>query len=235
MNRLILLAGLLLLVSTACRGEMSELPPAPAPTGIGAPPPTSTPTPVPTPTLPQVTVLVKSERINCRFGPGIVYLLINEIPQGRPLQATGRNDSSTWWYVRDPGNPAGFCWVSSDVTEAQGDVESLPIIPPPFVTVTGVNLRVEPNRIFVNCSQFPQTVFFEAAITTNGPTVFQWRWEASTGAVSDVGTLIFEEAGTQVINEFYQINAPNDYWVKLYVLSPNELAEQVNFPVNCSP
>ncbi|MBK6794996.1 MAG: hypothetical protein IPG80_21170 [Anaerolineales bacterium] len=50
-----------------------------------------------------------------------------------------------------------------------------------------------------------------------------------------MGTLIYEEAGTQVINEFYRINAPNEYWVKLKILTPNELVEQVTFPVSCTP
>ncbi|HNM38491.1 MAG TPA: hypothetical protein PKI33_15580, partial [Anaerolineales bacterium] len=85
------------------------------------------------------------------------------------------------------------------------------------------------------CNDFPQTVFFEANITANGPTLLNWQWEASTGVTSDVGTLIFEESGTQVINEFYRINAPNEYWVKLKILSPNQMEEQVTFPVSCNP
>lgn len=55
------------------------------------------------------------------------------------------------------------------------------------------------------------------------------------GAVSDVGTLIYEQAGTQAINEFYQVNAPNEYWVKLHVLTPNQLTQQISFPVSCTP
>jgi hypothetical protein len=121
------------------------------------------------------------------------------------------------------------------VIELEGPADQLPVTLPPFVTVTGVSLRAEPNRIVVNCSQFPQTVFFEAEVTTNGPTLLTWSWEASTGVSSNVGSMIFEEAGTQVINEFYPIGGPNDYWVKLRILTPNVLDEQVNFPVSCTP
>ena len=234
MTRLALLAGLFSIFILGCNYTNTALP-----TLTAVPTPQASVTPLPlstfTPTPVIISLQVTAELINCRTGPGTVYDSISEIKQGRFLQATGRNDSATWWYVSNPGNPGNFCWVSADVTQADGDTNLLPVIQTSSSIVTNVELRVEPNRILVNCNQFPQTVFFEALITTNGPALFTWKWEVSTGAVSDVGTLIFEEAGTQAINEFYQINSANDYWVKLYVLTPNEIVEQVNFPVSCTP
>lgn len=232
MNRLVLLAGLI--VMAGCTSQ--NTPPPPAPTIVPTIQAIPTPTPIPpTPTPVKVSVQVAAELANCRFGPGTVYMTMNEIRSGRLLTAVGRNDTSTWWMVEDPINPGGVCWVAAEVTEARGDVSQLAIVPAPFVSITKVNLRVEPNRILVKCSDFPQTVFFEAAITANGPTLLTWQWEASTGVTSDVGTLIYEQSGTQVINEFYRINAPNEYWVKLKILTPNEVVEQVAFPVSCNP
>jgi hypothetical protein len=235
MIRFVLLAGLVSLSLMGCARAAPT--PAPTPTAVPVfePSPTPTPTVIPTPTLPQVTLQLRSERVNCRFGPGTVYGVISELRQGQSLRAVGRNEASTWWYIRDPGNPGGFCWTSADLAEAQGDFEGLPVIQPPFVTVTSVNLRVEPNLIVVGCNQFPQTVFFEARVTANGPTLLTWNWEVSTGVTSTVGTMVFQEAGTQVINEYYQINAPNEYWVKLNILTPNEMTQQVIFPVSCIP
>ncbi|NWF64349.1 MAG: hypothetical protein HXY38_08595 [Chloroflexi bacterium] len=232
MKYLVLFAGVILTLA-GCATQT-----APPPTSTAAPPIPPIPTPTalsPTPTPVELSIKVTSELANCRFGPGTIYLTLNEIRGGRSLKAVGRNDTSTWWLVEDPINPGGFCWVSTEVTEEPEGMEQLPIIAAPFVTVTHVDLRVEPNRMVVGCDQFPQTVFFEAAITTNGPTLLTWQWEASTGVTSDVGTLIFQEAGTQIINEFYRINAPNDYWVKLIILTPNERVEQVTFPVSCNP
>ena len=233
MKRLILLAGFVTAL-VGCTSQDTPPPPAPIPATATQTVPAPTPLP-PTPIPVELPVKVTAELANCRFGPGVVYLTLNEISNGRTLTAVGRNDTSTWWQVEDPINPGGHCWVSSDVTDEEGDTSLLSIVPAPFVTVTKVDLRVEPTRIVVGCSQFPQTVFFEAAITTNGPTLLTWQWEASNGVTSDVGTLIFEESGTQVINEFYRINAPNEYWVKLKILSPNEMVEQVSFPVSCTP
>ncbi|MEK6751477.1 MAG: SH3 domain-containing protein [Chloroflexota bacterium] len=234
MKRIIQLAGLVSIALMACTRSSSESLPTPIPTINTQILPSATPVP-PTPTSAQVRVRITSELVNCRFGPGTNYQLVTELRQGQTEQAVGRNEASTWWYVRDPGNPGGFCWVSADVTEAQGDASQLQVAQPPFVTITKVDLRVEPNRIVVSCNQFPKTVFFEAQITANGPTLLKWKWEVSTGIASNEGAMIYEEAGTQIINEYYQINAPGDYWVKLLILAPTEQVNQVTFPVTCTP
>lgn len=235
MVRRVLLSGLLSFIFMGC--TLST--PAATPTSTVAPTivPTDTfvPTQIPTSTPSQVSLVVTDELINCRVGPGTVYELLGEIRRGQTARVAGRNDTSTWWYIYDPGRPGGFCWVSSDVTQITVGATALPVVQAPVALVDKVELFVEPNRISVDCTQFPQTFFFEAEITTNGPTVVSWQWEASTGAVSDVGDIVFEAAGTQVINDYYQVNGPNDYWVKLHVLAPNEWIEQANFRASCEP
>jgi hypothetical protein len=241
MKRHALLMLLFLIALTGC--NVGIQPPQPIASPLGTPEPVSTPlptfTPIPTftftPTPVVISMQVTAELVNCRSGPGTIFDTLSQIAQGRNLRATGRNESITWYYVNDPGNPGKFCWVSADVVQVSGEADLLPIVQPPLAMVTNVELRVEPNRIVVNCNQFPQTVFFEALVTVSGPTLFTWKWEISTGAVSDIGTLIFQEAGTQAINEYYQINSANEYWVRFYALTPNEVMRQVNFPVSCTP
>jgi hypothetical protein len=231
MKRRVLLAGLITVFLSACASATPVPTASPTMTLL----PTSVPTFTPTSAPARVDLHVVAGVVNCRFGPGTVFELINELSEGQSARVVGRNDASTWWYVRDPGNPNGFCWVSALVTEVEGEVEALPVIQPPVVTVTKATLRAEPDRIVVGCNQFPQTIFLEAEITTNGPTYVTWKWEASTGVSSEQTVLVFEEAGPQVINDYYQIGAPNEYWIKLHIFSPNEIIKQVNFPVSCTP
>lgn len=235
MKRRVLLTGLISILLAACTFTAPEPTAAPLPTPTITFSPASPPAIISTATLVRVTLTVKNTLINCRFGPGVGYALINEISQGVSARVIGRNELSTWLYIRDPGNPDGMCWVSATVTETQGAVDQLPVISSPIPAVTNVSLRVEPNRIVVNCNQFPQTVFFEAEVTTNGPTYMTWRWEASTGVSSTDGLLVFEEAGTKLLNDYYQIASPNEYWIQLHVLTPTESVTQVTFPVSCTP
>ncbi|HMU94008.1 MAG TPA: hypothetical protein PKE35_14785 [Anaerolineales bacterium] len=233
MKRRVLLTGLVSALLAACNAATPQPTATPTPITVPSVQPTAPIPPTTTPVTASLTV--KDSPINCRLGPGTVYELINELDAGENALVVGRSEDFAWWYIRDPGNPDGFCWVSANVTETQGIVEELPIIQPPVTTVTDVNLRVEPNRIVINCNQFPQTVFLEAEITTNGPAFVIWRWEASTGAASNDSTLVFKESGPQIINDYYQFAEPNEYWIRLHILSPNELTEQVNIPVNCTP
>ena len=232
MKRRVLLTGLVFTLLAACTFTAPE--PTITPVSTATFSPTLTPTIIPTATLARVTLTVKETLINCRFGPGTGYALINELGQGVSARVIGSNASLTWWYIRDPGNPNGFCWVSANVTETQGAVEELPVVQAPVTNVTKTSLRAEPDRIVVGCGQFPQTIFLEAEVTTDGPAYVTWRWEASTGAKSDNVILVFEAAGMQVINDYYQIGAPNEYWVKLHIIAPNEIIKQVNIPVSCT-
>ena len=195
--------------------------------------PTQTVLPTATPVV--LSLKVTDELINCRFGPGTLYALINELHKDDSARVVGRNDTSTWWYVRDPGNPNGFCWLAASVTKIDGDADSLPIIQPPVTVVTGMDLTVDPQRIAVECTKFPQTFFFEAEVSANGPTLVNLQWEASTGMKTDIDTLVFDEAGTKTVNQYYQVSGPNDYWVKLHILNPNMLTKQINFVATCSP
>lgn len=226
----VLFIGMALMLAACSAPQITFTPPVDTPATIQTP----TPAPTITPTPVILDLRVTSGLVNCRLGPGTGYVTVSELHEGQSTRAVGRNDAATWLYVRDPGNPGGFCWLAMSVIELAEDARSLPVSLPPLVTVTDLTLKVEPPRILVQCSQFPQTVFFEAQITANGPTLLSWQWEASTGAISDVGNLVFEEAGTKVLNEYYPINSPNDYWVKLHILTPNRMEQQVNFPVNCT-
>jgi SH3-like domain-containing protein len=233
MERRILFTGFILIFTLACAGTT----PTPTATPLPTPSLTVTPSPTasPTPTPVILNIRIKDEVVNCRFGPGTEYELLDELQAGQSSRAVGRNDASNWWQIRDPGNPNGLCWVSANVSALEGDGQSLPIVQPPFVSVTKVDLVVEPQKMVVNCDQFPQTFFFEATISASGPTLVTWNWEASTGVSSDIGTIVFVESGTQAINEYYQVSGANDYWVKLHILTPNTVTEQVNFRVECSP
>jgi uncharacterized protein YraI len=212
------------------------------------PPPTSTPTPektatpavtlsptvIPLPTRTALTIRAKDQSVNCRFGPGLVFEVVGIIKSNQSTRAIGRTADGSWLNVQDPGDPGGVCWVAAGAVETEGEVTSLSVMAAPFVTVTNLTVRVEPSKITVACSAFPQVFSFVAEITTNGPAIVTWRWEINTGNGPDQ-MLTFESAGTKTVREFYRVNGANDYNMKLHVLGPNEMIDGAYFFAFCAP
>ncbi len=141
----------LILAALAC--NWSEVAPPAAPVIEPSPLPTfaiSTLTPVPTETpLPTVTstpdapvARPRSLGANCRYGPGQEWAVVSTIPAGTMAEIEGRTVNTAWWYVSDPMKPDGsFCWVSYDVVETAGNLNTVRIVEPPEASVTQCQCR----------------------------------------------------------------------------------------------
>jgi SH3-like domain-containing protein len=236
-------AGLTLAMGILACSFTTDPTSTPAPASATPAPSTHTPTAVQTYVLPSVTpsptstlafAAPKDQRLNCRFGPATVYAVTGALEVGKLTQIAGRNADDTWWYVHDPGNPGGFCWVLAALTETSGNTSGLPVVRAPDVSVTKIAMSVEPPHRSVTCNAFPQTFYVTAEVTANGPAVVIWRWEVSTGEVSPENMLSFTEAGSQVLENYYQTPGANDYFISLHVLSPNDVNGRINFRVDCT-
>jgi hypothetical protein len=230
------LTGLILAaLLQACNLSSDVTPPLAGP-ATGAPielPPLHPSTITPAPK--ELIASPKNKLVNCRFGPGTVFAVIGEVNENQATRVDGKNSQGTWWYVHDPGNPGGFCWVAADFMNVNGNVDALPTVQPPLPSVTNIDVTVDPNLIVIPCDAFPQVVYFTAEITVNGPALVTYRWEVSTGISSADNSLVFDEAGTKAIQEFYRIVSPNDYWIRLHTLIPNDKSGEERFRVACNP
>ena len=193
--------------------------------------PTEPPTSTPAITL----ASAREQPVNCRFGPDVSYTIIGALNPGRQAEVIGKNIDITWLFVRNPSNPSTSCWLSVDYINVQGDVERLPVVGPPEIVVTSVNVRVEPQTMNVACDAFPQSVIISADISTNGPSIVTWQWESSTGQKSVEKQLLFESGGTKTVQDYYQINRVADYSIQVRTMLPNTMMGEANFKVICTP
>jgi hypothetical protein len=177
----------------------------------------------------------KEQPVNCRFGPGIAYAVIGALILGRQAEIIGRNQDSSWWYVRNPSDPSTSCWLSAEFVQVVGDVQALPVVNPPEIMVTGVQVRVDPPVINVACDAFPQVVTISAQITASGPSTVVWHWELSTGVVSPDKQILFEAGDTKMVQDYYQVSGVNDYRVQVQTTLPNIMTGQSSFKVVCTP
>jgi hypothetical protein len=200
-----------------------------------SPAPSDTPTPAPTgtPTIP--IAWPKSVAVNCRFGPGTFWASISGLNPGQTAEITGRNGDSTWWYIKDPQNPGGFCWVSASVTNTAGNLALLGIIASPNAVVTDVTVKLSPNTISVpGCMGPVQPISLKGTITVNGPVKVKWHFETQQGGSLTSHTTNFDEFGAKNANEDYTpIVSAGTYWVRLVITSPNSQTGEAKYKVNC--
>jgi hypothetical protein len=99
-------------------------------TPIFTPTETLTPSPVFTATssIPQISVSVAT---NCRVGPGKVYDRVGALLVGDVTEVLGRDPVGNYWYIRNPNQSNGFCWLWGEYATVTGNFAALPVFTPP--------------------------------------------------------------------------------------------------------
>jgi hypothetical protein len=99
-------------------------------TPIFTPTETLTPSPVftATPIVPQVSVSLAT---NCRIGPGKVYDRVGALLIGQVAEVIGRDTTGNYWYIRNPNQSNGFCWLWGEYATVTGNFAALPMFTPP--------------------------------------------------------------------------------------------------------
>jgi len=119
-------------ISTATQAVLPSTEPPPPPTATPAwsetPSLTPSPTATFTPAVPMVSVSVDT---NCRTGPGKVYDMVGALTTGKSAEVIARDPSGNYWYIRNPNNPASFCWIWGQYATISGNTAGLPVYTPP--------------------------------------------------------------------------------------------------------
>jgi len=200
------------------------------------PEPTETPTITPTPTVSAPVLTTLDKPVNCRFGPAMGYSTVGALVLGESASITGKSASGDWWQIQLPKKPDTNCWVAASVTTASGGVSTVSVVAAPQAYVTGVTLKLDPQKITVMNCIFPSTpVNLTGTITTNGPTVVEWHWETSQGYAPGSHPLKFANFDTATVTNSVQYSAKGTYTVSLVVTSPNSVVAQASYKVICEP
>ena len=177
----------------------------------------------------------RDQPVNCRFGPDISDTIVGALIVGRQAEVIGKNIDVTWVYVRNPSDPSNNCWLSVEFIKLNGETAFLPVVGPPEIVVTDIQVSVDPSAMNVACDAFPQSVIISAEITTNGPSVVTWFWESSVGVRSDQKQLLFEAGGTKLAQDFYQVDRAGDYSIRVGSIVPNLRTGEATFKAICTP
>ncbi|HLO28954.1 MAG TPA: SH3 domain-containing protein [Anaerolineales bacterium] len=99
-------------------------PPTMSPTATLSPTPLFTVTPL----VPQISV---STPTNCRVGPGKVYDRVGALLVGEVAEVVGRDATGAYWFIRNPDQINGYCWLWGQYATLSGNIAVLPVFTPP--------------------------------------------------------------------------------------------------------
>ena len=143
-NRRLILITLIICLTLACNLP-SGVPTASPAAGDGSASPTFTETTTSTATAIPLTAtactptVITNTDANVRSGPGQVYSILGQLPQGSSANVSGKNAEATWWYIEFAAGQNGHAWIAGSVTTATCIPDTLAIVaapPTPTFTVT---------------------------------------------------------------------------------------------------
>jgi len=205
------------------------------PTQTPLPSNTAPPTTTSTPTVP--VAFPREVAVNCRLGPGIGWIVLSGMSVGTSSQIVGKSSDGSWWYIVDPASSSRNCWVATSVTNTAGNLAAIPVVAAPQLTVTDVDVDVDPNTISApGCLGPIPPLEITGTIETNGPGTVTWRFETQQGGAMSTQTTEFETFGSENFSVDYTppITA-GSYWVRLIVTSPNNIQSEATYTITCPP
>ena len=214
---------------------------------VAAPPPTVSPptsttmpeatvTLTPTPSIPLISAVDKD--VNCRTGPGTVYMPIGALTVGHaPVPILGKIRDGQWFEIDNPSKAGTKCWVSGNVTQIIGPLELVPLIlnlEVPRVTSIGITA---PSNNSAICDGTRYGTMFEGTISVDGPLTVTWNinvWDRNTNTqltFSPDETLVFNSFGTKTVDTDTWRHVCGHFYAELTITSPDNLSVQENFNI----
>ena len=79
---------------------------------------------------------------NCRSGPGTSYKILALLPAGTSVKIVAQSSSGNYWIV-EPPDGSGPCWVLGQLGQITGDTANLPVTP-----VAGQNAGIPARPVY---------------------------------------------------------------------------------------
>jgi hypothetical protein len=137
--------------------------------------PTETPGPV-------AMVTAKTDTA-CRSGAGYTFPIKSSLLTGQTAAAHGRLADNTWWYIVNPADSEGHCWVWAQNTSIEGNIDLLPVkvlepTPKPVIPDFVIMAFAYPTEYVGKC---PVSITVTGYITVKQPEIVKLEWMTSFG------------------------------------------------------
>jgi uncharacterized protein YgiM (DUF1202 family) len=132
-----------------------------------------------------------SNATNCRSGPGTVYDWLGALNPGQEVEILGKDPSNSSYYIKNPTNSSGFCWIWNTYATVTGDMAAVPVYTPmptptPAKTSTPTLVPADFTVVFEEltvCGNY----YFEFRITNTGSLI----WQSYEATVNDTVASVY--------------------------------------------
>ncbi len=128
--------SVIICLTLACNLPSGAATASPVP-GEGSASPSPTETTTSTATVAPLTAtaclptVITNTDANVRSGPGQVYSVLGQLPQGSSANVSGKNSDGSWWYIDFAAGQNGHAWIAGSVTTATCIPDTLAIVAAP--------------------------------------------------------------------------------------------------------
>ena len=136
------------------------------PTSSATPEPSATPSPPPTQSPPRISVSVAT---NCRSGPDSSFELRGVLAAGEHADVVAKSPNGDYWFIVNPDDPEGHCWLLGEYASIDGETEGLPVQTPAPTPTPTVGFDVWFHG-FASCGDSDLVIF----AVRNGGSVRLW-------------------------------------------------------------
>lgn len=148
---------------------------------------------------------------NCRSGPGKVYPYLGGLFVGEEAVIVGKDPSGAYWYITNPDQEGGYCWIWGAYAVISGNTAPLPIYTPGPTPIPGPNFSVAYREV-ESCGGAWQVEF---EIFNNGvldhESVSTFVQDTITGAQSGNSSInSFSKMSGCTVDETHDRRAPGD-------------------------
>lgn len=161
---------------------------------------------------PSITITTTSEKVmltvsqvtNCRKGPGAVYDWVGALEPGEQAEVIARDPFGLDWYIRNPDDPNGFCWIFGEFATVTGNSGALPAftaIPTPARTSTPTTPAMDftISRIWiVDCSFGGAGEYWVNFEIANSGSLTWQSWQVQ---LADMATLQTKTTGWDIFHD----------------------------------
>lgn len=137
---------------------------------------------------------------NCRSGPGKSYNYLGALMVGEEAVITGKDPSGIYWYITNPDQEGGYCWIWGFYATITGNTTPLPIFTPGPTPTPEANFSTDVHQV-ESCAGAWQIEF---TIVNNGSVTL----ESVSSSVKD--TVTGNSSGKSSQNFFTEKNGCAD-------------------------